>query len=363
MTNILPAVLSCQGTALTDEEKFFFAKVNPLGINLFARNIASKQQLKQLIAEIKEVVGRPDVMIAIDQEGGRVRRLAEPEFRSYAAAITLGSLPQPEAEEACRLHARLIAADLRELGVNVNYAPVLDVIYPQTSPALLSRCFSDDPQTVAALGKSCVDEYIKNGIAPCVKHMPGHGRTKTDPHLGLPLLDNPLNELKQDFCPFRRLSNAPLGMTAHVVLAAVDKTAPVTQSRLAIKTVIRGLIGFNGLLISDAIDMKALKGSAGQKARCSLDAGCDCICYALGRMDEMRDIADSCRPMTDEALSRFDNVKKVWNNEVLIENIDKSAQNYQKLIGKTEPYQETYDATEVLNKLLINKSFKEKETC
>lgn len=358
MTNILPAVLSCRGPRLSDEEKFFFARTNPLGINLFARNIVSQTQLKTLISEIKETIGREDVMIAVDQEGGRVRRLKEPEFRSYAAAITLGSLPLDEAREACRLHARLISEDLRGLGINVNYAPVLDIIYPQTSPALLSRCFSASPQTVAALGKACVDEYIKNGVAPCIKHMPGHGRTHVDPHLGLPRLDQTLDELEPDFYPFRKLRGAPLGMTAHVVLTAVDETAPVTQSKKAVDTVIRGLIGFDGLLISDAVDMKALRGSAGEKARRSLDAGCDCVCYALGDLDEMRDIATACPPMTEQALRRYENAKKVWNKEVLFANSDKSAQNYQRLTGKTEPYLETYDATEVLNKLL-----KEKNKC
>lgn len=352
MNAVLPAILSCQGTALTDEEKRFFEHSNPLGINLFARNIASKAQLQKLIRELREVIGRDDLLIAIDQEGGRVRRLAEPEYRSYAAAITLGALPLPEAEEACRLHSRLIAADLRELGINVNYAPVLDTLYPETSAALVSRCFSSDAETIARLGKACVDEYISCGICPCIKHMPGHGRTHADPHLNLPRLDSPLDELAPDFYPFRRLNYSPLGMTAHVVIAAVDDTAPVTQSKKAIDTVIRGLIGFNGLLVSDAIDMKALHGSAGEKARRSLEAGCDCVCYALGNMDEMQDIAKQAPAMADKALERWQNAKKVWNKKVLFANTDKTAQNYQQLIGQIPPYQETYDATEVLNKLL-----------
>lgn len=356
MNAVLPAVLSCQGTALTDEEKRFFEHANPLGINLFARNIASKLQLKELIREFCEVVGRDDLLIAIDQEGGRVRRLAEPEYRSYAAAVTLGALPLPEAEEACRLHARLIAADLRELGINVNYAPVLDTLYPETSQALASRCFSSDTETVFRLGKACVDAYISSGICPCIKHMPGHGRTRVDPHLALPRLDNTLDELAQDFSPFCRLNYSPLGMTAHVIVAAVDDTAPVTQSQKAIQTIIRGLIGFNGLLVSDAIDMRALRGSTGEKARRSLEAGCDCVCYALGKLDEMQDMADTCPAMTDLALERWQNTKKVWNKKVLFANSNKTAQNYQQLIGQIKPYQETYDATEVLN--ILNKEKK-----
>ena len=358
MTGILPAILSCQGPRLTEDEKKFFSHINPLGINLFARNIISKKQIKQLISELKEVIGREDILIAIDQEGGRVRRLPEPEFRSYTAAITLGSLAFKDAKQACRLHARLISQDLKELGINVNYAPVLDIIHPQTSPALLSRCFSSDSKTVAKNKKISVKEYIKNGIVPCIKHIPGHGSTQIDPHLGLPILNTSLSEMEKDFYPFYCLRNAPFGMTAHVVITSVDDSTPITQSKKAIKTIIREHIGFKGLLISDAIDMKALKGTISEKAARSLEAGCDCICYALGDINEMKAIASVCPSMTDKALNRYQKLKKVWNKEVLFANSDKSAQNYQQLIGKTEPYQETYDATEVLNKLL-----KEKNKC
>lgn len=352
MKAILPAILSCQGTALSDEEKYFFAKSNPLGINLFARNIANKEQIKTLLTEIKTAIGRDDVLIAIDQEGGRVRRLAEPEFRSYTSAFNLGSLPLEEAKKACTLHSRLIAADLQELGINVNYTPVLDVLYPETTDALRSRCFSDNEKTVATLGKTCVEEYINCGISPCIKHMPGHGRTHTDPHLNLPVLDNSLQELAKDFYPFQVCKDSPCGMTAHVVVTEIDNTLPVTQSKKAIDTLIRGIIGFQGLLISDAIDMKALRGSSGQKAQAALEAGCDCVCYAFGKIEEMQDIAALCPSMTEQALERYQSVKAVWNKQISFANLAKDAQDYLKTIGNIEGYKETYDATEVLNNLL-----------
>ncbi len=358
MKAILPAILSCQSIQLLDEEKKFFAEQNPLGLNLFARNIHSASQLKKLISDFKNAVGRDDVIIAVDQEGGRVRRLPDPEFRSYAAAADIGALPDDKAELACRMHALLIAADLQELGINVNYAPVLDIAYPQTSSALLSRCFSADADKVFRLGQICVDTYREHGIAPCIKHMPGHGRAAEDPHLGLPRIDTSLAELEQDIFPFRKIHGAPLAMTAHIIISAVDKNAPVTHSAKAIKTLIRDRIGFDGLLVSDAIDMQALQGTPGTRASRALKAGCDCVCYALGDMKEMTDIAQSCPPMSDKALERFEKLKKVWNKKVLFANIDKTAQNYQQLMGQIPSYHETYDATEVLNKLL-----KEKHKC
>lgn len=355
---ILPVLLSCSGTRLTDAEKIFFARCNPLGINLFGRNIENKTQIKNLVQEIKDTIGRDDVLIAIDQEGGRVRRLKEPEFRSYAAAIDIGTLPPAQAARAAELHAALIAADLAELGINVNYAPVLDLIYPQTSPALKSRCFSADEILTAALGRCEVEAFIKGGIAPCIKHMPGHGRASVDPHLKLPRLEQGLNELQKDFHPFKELNDSPLGMTAHIVLAAVDDTAPITQSKKAIDTVIRGEIGFNGLLISDAIDMKALAGTPGEKASAAVRAGCDAVCYALGDLSEMEDIAAALAPMSDKSLERFAKAAKIIHTKPHRQPWQKLSAEYQELAGSIPPYQETYDATEVLNQLLKDKTNK-----
>ena len=360
---ILPAMLSCSGTSLTDTEKKFFARINPLGITLFGRNIENRGQIKALTDEIKDVIGREDVLIAVDQEGGRVRRLQGSEFRNYAAAIDIGALPPEQALRAAELHATLIAEDLRDTGINVNYAPVLDILYPQTSPALKSRCFSADETFAAALGRHEVDAYIQGAIIPCIKHMPGHGRTDVDPHLGLPRLNQTLKDLEKDFYPFRQLNDCPLAMTAHIVLTAVDDTAPVTCSAAAIQEIIRNKIGFRGLLISDAIDMRALRGSAGEKAAAALAAGCDVICYALGDMAEMEDIARRCPPMSDKSLERFAAASKVIHNvpqQLPTQNLNAE---YQTLVKSISAYEETYDATEVLNRLLKAKLNKGGKQC
>lgn len=350
---IMAAMLSCSSTGLTDDEKRLFEKANPLGISLFSRNITNREQTRELIREIKETIGRNDLLIAVDQEGGRVRRLAEPEFRSYAAAITLESLGA-SAPKAAALHAALISDDLKTLGINMNYAPSLDIIYPETTPALKSRCFSSSKLVVANLGKTMVDEYIKQGICPCIKHLPGHGRAAVDPHLNLPRLDNSLDDLAQDFYPFRQLNDAPAGMTAHIIISAVDEHRPITQSPDGIKEVIRGIIGFEGLLISDAIDMHALKGSVTEKTLTSLQAGCDAVCYALGDISELREIAAVCPPLSEPAKERLSRIAQITALATPSKKISSQAAEYAEIIGTVEPYRDDYDATEVLNKL-INK--------
>ena len=350
---VLAAILSVSSTSLTDDEKHFFAQTNPLGISLFNRNIDTPAQLKALIKEIKETIGRPNVLIAIDQEGGRVRRLKEPDYPSYAGQQTIGRLyteTSPEtAKEACRLHAALISRDLHSLGINLNYAPVLDLCHPDTSPALSSRCFSSSPDICANLGGIMVETYLNNNIIPCIKHLPGHGRAVTDPHLNLPVVTAPLQELEADFAPFKKLKNTPCGMTAHIVISAIDPETPVTQSPAAIRF-IRNNIGFNGFLISDALDMHALKGTMAQKAQTTLNAGCDAVCYCGGNLAEMRQIADTGLFLSEKALERFQKLTKIFQNPVAPvptlpkENITK----YQELIGKIIPYEETYDSTEVL---------------
>ena len=280
-----------------------------------------------------------------------MRRLQEPEFESYAAAIDLGKLPLTEAKEAAKLHAKLIAEDLKELGINVNYAPVLDLIYENTTAALKSRCFSSDEKVVAKLGREEIDAYIKSGILPCMKHIPGHGRAESDPHLGLPVLTESLEKLKKDFYPFKQLKDCPLGMTAHIILGAIDDKHPLTQSKKGIEEIIRKEIGFDGFLISDSIDMEALKGTKGERALAALSAGCDSVCYAFGNMAEMKDIATTVPPMSDKSLERFAKALKIMHNNYYKNNRSEDISRYKKLIGSILPYQEDYDATEVLNRL------------
>ena len=348
---ILAAFLSCEGCVLTSQEKKIFEKANPLGISIFSRNIKNKQQIKNLIKEIKETIGRKDLLIAVDQEGGRVRRLTEPDFFSYSAQIDIGALPLDEAVKASELHAKLISLDLKEMEINVNFAPVLDIIHPKTTPALKSRCFSSIPQTVSLLGKTMVEEYTKKGILPCIKHIPGHGLAENDPHLGLPIIKSSLEEIIQETLPFQTCSNAPLGMTAHILIEAIDKENPLTQSNLGIKKLIREIIGFKGLLISDSIDMKALKGNIVQKATNAINAGCDCICYCMGNIDELEALSVNCPNLSDAALERLDKSLQILHNTNKPEEDSVLRAQYTSLMGKISPYNETYDATEVLHQL------------
>ncbi len=336
-----------EGLRLNDFEKRLLEKHSPMGVTLFGRNVKDKTQIKALVKSIKETLQRDDVLIAIDQEGGRVRRLAEPLWRTYAPQSVLGQVD----ETATVYHARLIADDLKELGINVNFAPVLDMAFGDTTPALKSRCFSDDEKTTAKLGKLMIDEYVKQGICPCIKHMPGHGRAVNDPHLALPLLDFSLKELSKDFYPFKFNHKAPMGMTAHMVVPEIDEQNPITQSKKGIERLIRGEIGFEGLLAADALDMKALKGTFGQKAKKALDAGCDSVCFYTTVPAEVEDICDNCRPLEGKSLERFEQAVKATKNSSNFD-VKQTAAKYAKLVDKgLSEYKEEYDATMVLEQM------------
>ena len=350
---MLAAILSVAGTSLTDEEKFILEKSNPVGIALFGRNIQNKTQLKTLIKEIKEIIGRKDVLIAIDQEGGRVRRLTPPDYRPFAAHIEIGQLPFEKAKQAAQLHAELIANDFHELGINVNFAPCIDRLYDDTTEALKSRCFSNDLNVVSILGKTMVDTYIKNGILPCIKHMPGLGSAINDPHLSLP--QTPLSKelFEADLKPFIECNHSPLAMTAHLLIPHIDKENALTQSKQGIKLLIREKIGFNGFLISDGIDMHALKGTLSQKAITTIEAGCDCICYSMGNTAGLKELSENCPKLSAEAQQRLDNALQILHNVYEQPNIEYLSDEYSKLLKHITPYKETYDATEVLHKLQI----------
>ena len=347
----MAALLSCSGLVLSNAEKELFSRANPLGICLFRRNIETPRQLTELISSVKQAVGRDDVLIAVDQEGGRVRRLGEPHWPSYAAAIDLGSLPLPVARRAAELHAILIAHDLRKLGINMNFAPVLDLLYPQTSPALKSRCLNASELVVSDLGSVMVRAYINSGICPCIKHLPGYGRATADPHLRLPKIDTPLSGLSADFLPFQKNAGCPAGMTAHIIISEIDKQRPITSSPAGIQQLIRGTLNFNGFLISDAIDMRALAGTIQKKALSALTAGCDCICYALGELSELEALVSVCPPLTDAALIRFEKIRRIISAPAPATDIGKLREEYDRIIGTIEPYCDDYDATEVLNQL------------
>lgn len=352
---IFAAMLSVKATELSDNEKRILEKSNPLGITLFNRNIANKIQLKKLIKDIKETIGRDNVLIGIDQEGGRVRRLKEPEYPSYAGQQTLGRLYQEvsaqTAREATHLQTKLIAQDLSEVGINLNYSPCIDLLHKDTSEVLRSRIFSNEPEIVADLGTITVNTYKDNGIIPCIKHLPGHGRAQVDPHLELPKINCSLKELEKDFYPFQKLKDCPFGMTAHIVVSEVDNEHPLTQSPQGIKELIRKIIGFEGFLISDSIDMHALKGSIEEKATLSLQAGCDSLCYCSGQEEELEALTKLKIWLTEHAMARLKTAEKILTIKNSEQNRADDLKEYQTLVGKIEAYEETYDSTEVLFKM------------
>ena len=347
----LAAILTVSGKSLTDEEKFILEKSNPVGVAIFGRNIQNKPQLKSLIKEIKETIGQDDTLIAIDQEGGRVRRLTPPDYRPYAANIEIGKLPFEQAVRASQIHAELISNDFHELGINVNFAPCIDRLYDNTTEALKSRCFSNDLNIVASLGKAMVDIYIKNGILPCIKHIPGLGSAINDPHLSLPQTPLSKDIFEKDLKPFIKCNHSPLAMTAHIIIPHIDNQNALSHSKLGIKQLVREQIGFNGFLISDSIDMHALKGTLTQKSLNIIEAGCDCICYSMGKIEELQELCENCPKLSDEAQQRLDNALQILHNTYEQPNIELLSDEYSKLLSYITPYKETYDATEVLHKL------------
>lgn len=351
MKPVSAAMLSVSGLELTDVEKRLLEKSNPMGVTLFKRNVQNKKQVKALIKSIKEVIGRDDVLIAADQEGGRVCRFSEPKWKPYLSQYALGSVAGKDGKEITKLHGELIALDLKELGVNWNYAPVLDTLYPDTTSALGNRIFSFDEKLVAERGKILIDVYKKNGICPCVKHLPGHGRAVVDPHLNLPILSQSLKELEKDFYPFQVVGqSAPAGMTAHIVISAVDDK-PVTQSQKAIREIIRSRIGFQGFLLSDAIDMKALGGTLAERTKTSLDAGCDGVCYCFGIENELKEVIKAARPLTDAAMERFNKIQCVINRSSTKTEKDILYQRYVMLGKKAKSLESDYDAVEILHQM------------
>ena len=349
---ILSAMVSVSSIKLSDAEKKLLTRYNPLGITLFARNIETPLQVKNLIAEIKEAVERDDILVAVDQEGGRVARFKPPFFKSYMAQRSIGALEEEkEQERAAYLQAFLIAEELKKVGVNLNYAPCCDVLFEQTGPVLKSRCFSRDEKLVAKLASVMVDTYLENNIIPCIKHVPGHGRAQVDPHLELPVLDFSLKELKKDFYPFEVLAQkSPMMMTAHIVLKSMDDV-PVTQSKKIISNIIRKEIGFDGFLISDAIDMHALKGTLSEKTKLSLDAGCDAVCYCMGELDGLIEVLENTPPLQDKALERLFQMQKVIKKQSETKVSEPLLQEYMKIKQKAPFFEEDYDAVEILHKL------------
>lgn len=303
-------VLGLAGPALTAEERGFFAESDPLGFILFARNCIDPDQIKALCRDLRDAVGRPGAPILIDQEGGRVARLTPPHWRQAPPAARFGALYADDRQrgiEAARLNASLIAAELHALGIDVDCAPVLDVPVPGSHEIVGDRAFSDDPDVVAALGRAALDGFLDLGVMPVVKHIPGHGRATADSHESLPRVDASLDDLRaNDFKPFAALSDAPWAMTAHVVYDAIDPANPATTSSTAIADVIRGEIGFDGVLISDDLSMKAMTGGFDERAASALEAGCDLVLHCNGDMAEMIPVVKGTAPLAASAQHRLE---------------------------------------------------------
>jgi len=295
---MIPAIFGCAGPSLTEEERAFFAKVKPAGFIIFKRNVEDPDQLSALIKDLKQTVGRHKVPILVDQEGGRVQRLSEPYWRKYPPMTVFGDMAQKDptlAASALRLNTRLIADDLRRVGINVDCLPVLDVRQGDADPIIGDRAFSNDPGLVAAMGRIVVDALMEGGVLPVIKHLPGHGRARADSHLELPVVDASVAEMDDtDFVPFKAIADAPFGMTAHIKYTNIDPKQCATLSRVVIGRIIRMKMGFTGLLMSDDLSMKALEGTFEDRTRGAFAAGCDLVLHCNGDMDEMRSIASAC---------------------------------------------------------------------
>jgi len=288
-------IFGCAGPSLAARERQFFRAADPLGFILFARNVDSPDRVARLTAELRDCVGRGDAPVLIDQEGGRVARLRPPHWRAAPAAARFGALHGRDpagAAEAVRLNARLVAEELRALGISVNCAPVLDLAETGAHAAIGDRAFARDPEAVAVLGRAFCEGMLAGGVLPVIKHIPGQGRAEADSHVRLPVVEASLDALQaRDFAPFRALADMPWAMTAHVLYRAVDAASPATHSRHVIESVIRGAIGFDGVLVSDDLAMAALSGPPDQRAARALAAGCDLALHCTGVLEEMQLVA------------------------------------------------------------------------
>ncbi|HET7681200.1 MAG TPA: beta-N-acetylhexosaminidase [Xanthobacteraceae bacterium] len=296
------------GTAITPGERAFLTEAQPWGLILFKRNIDTAEQVAALAGNFREVVGRADAPVLIDQEGGRVQRMGPPHWPSYPPGAAYGRLYDRDPAKgvaAARLGARLIADDLAKVGITVDCLPVADVPAKGADVVIGDRAYGETPEKVSALAGAAAAGLADGGVLPVLKHIPGHGRATADSHAALPVVNATRAELEaSDFAAFRPLAGLPLAMTAHVVFTAIDPVSPATTSAKMIQNVIRGGIGFQGLLMSDDISMGALSGSLRERTRAALAAGCDVALHCNGKLDEMREVAAESPLLAGEAARR-----------------------------------------------------------
>jgi beta-N-acetylhexosaminidase len=297
------------GLSISATERAFFRDAQPWGLIIFKRNVSTPSQVTELAKSFREIVGW-QAPILIDQEGGRVQRLAPPNWPAYPPGRRYGELYDREPASgvaAARLAGHLIAADLKPLGIDVDCLPLADVPLESADLVIGDRAYGEEPGKVAAIAKAIAEGLQAGGVLPVLKHLPGHGRATADSHHKLPVVDTDRATLEAtDFAAFRPLAGLPLGMTAHVVFSAIDPVAPATTSVTIVRQVIRGFIGFQGLLMSDDVSMNALSGTIAERSRAALAAGCDVVLHCNGKMDEMAAVAGETPPLSGDAARRAD---------------------------------------------------------
>lgn len=297
------AIFGCLGATLSTDERAFFRDYDPFGFILFARNIETPDQLRALTSSLRDAVGR-DAPILIDQEGGRVQRMRAPHWREWLPPLDQVALAGAAAARSMWLRARIIADELRAVGIDANCAPCADIAGDLTHPFLQNRCYGRDVATVTAMARATADGHLAGGVLPVVKHLPGHGRATADSHKHLPTVTEDAATLTaSDFAPFRALNDLPMAMTAHIVFSALDADHPATQSPRMIN-LIRQEIGFSGLLMTDDLNMQALSGDLGQRTAASMAAGCDIALHCKGEMGEMQAVAAAAGAMRPDTRAR-----------------------------------------------------------
>lgn len=304
-----PAIFGIAGTQLSDAERSFFRECDPAGYILFLRNCESRDQLRALTDDLRSIHGREKLLISIDQEGGRVARMKAPVWNTYPSGETFDRLYQlapASAIEAVRANAEAMGQELAAMGITVDYHAPFDVRRAETDDVIGDRALGSDPQQVAALGRALLDGLARAGVVGCLKHMPGHGRATCDSHKELPVVTATAEELETDIAPFRALSDAKIGMSAHIRFTAWDADHPATQSPYVVEAIIRQAIGFDGLLLTDDLDMEALDGDVPQRAETALKAGCDIALNCWAKMDDMTGIVERCGAMPDTVRTRLD---------------------------------------------------------
>jgi beta-N-acetylhexosaminidase len=302
-------IIGLAGTSLSRSERLFLRDAQPWGVILFKRNIEVPEQVRRLTGSIREELGR-NAPILVDQEGGRVQRLGPPHWPAYPSGAVYGRLHAKRpaiGERAAFLGACSIAADLRAVGIDVDCAPIADVPVPGADGVIGDRAYGDAPEPVAAIARAVADGLLAGGVLPVLKHLPGHGRAFADSHRELPRVEAELAALRaSDFAAFRSVSDLPMGMTAHVVYDAIDPIAPATTSATVVSQVIRGWIGFEGLLMTDDISMGALCGPVGERSRAAIAAGCDLVLHCNGTLNEMHEVAAAVPVLGGRAATRAD---------------------------------------------------------